>query len=399
MVAWAAVFVGFNSVVRWGFFNYLPAIYLVPFALIAWDRFWLKRQSLYFIFYFALSLACYFGHFFSFFLLGLLIGARLIEGCYQTGRVHWRAVAASAAPLAVAIPHALLFFSQPIYVGPTSTRFEWGFKWHMLSAPFETFGGRLDQIITYIIYLTLASGFLLGCFKIRPGWRLPAVVLIVASVFLPHMLEGWWSVDDRVPPLAAIILLSVIEVRTVPHRVIEGVVLALIMTANIGRAISVRHDLEGPARSGREMLSELEQVPLGARCLPITLPGALGHRSNEWRLSPHAILLGIANRQTFMPGVFLGGSWLKAKPELALATPTMGDISPSLIDLADSVEVVPEPSSGVISSTGGLKYWINWRQKFDCLIVVHFDVDYAKKALPVQILSQGKAIDIFSIQK
>jgi len=126
-------------------------------------------------------------------------------------------------------------------------------------------------------------------------------------------------------------------------------------------------------------------MPPGMRLLTIdTSGGERRLRPGARKVSWHAPLLAVIDRDAYVPTLFSGIITVRVVPELRRSSSPNGWRYPSLADLVDGYGRRDDPAAALADGFGGRIYWLGWETKFDYVLVEHYGRRPA--ALPANLL-------------
>ncbi|QCK85038.1 hypothetical protein E8L99_04220 [Phreatobacter aquaticus] len=274
--------------------------------------------------------------------------------------------------------------------GPQAPPDQFGIHWDTPSV-IERLGITLIPIRTYnhfvdlFFLICLAVPFFLAMAKRRlalhGGLFLVALILVVASQFMPLGMNGTWWLEKRLPNMAALMMAASLQplVASFGRRGRIAVVAALLVLSV--RATWIAHAWNAGTAGTLAVERVLTHVPPGAAVLPMQ---NIPHRDQAIWHGPfglftygeptyrHLPTLAIVQRRAFVPMLFTaaGKQPVTVRPPWSEIAVPEGDIpSPS---------VLGEPE--VIAYR--FPYLAFWRTRFDYLLLLNADMADGMGPLP-----------------
>ncbi|KAA2214163.1 hypothetical protein [Teichococcus oryzae] len=242
-----------------------------------------------------------------------------------------------------------------------------------LISPIRNYSRRFDIVITGLLALVPLYALVRRRLSLHQGLFAAAVILGIASLFMPKAMAGTVVLEVRLPLMALLAFAASlrIEMPTRREAMAAAAILALLGTVRTGDV--ARHW----ARAGQDVAAlreVMEKLPPGSTVLPLQHnPSAEAIRQaplGRYFLDDHPLFTHIASyaviwRQAFIPNLFAA----RGKQPL-LVLPPFNEISVPEGDLA-SIHVLDRPDYPVIGSQA---YALKWRDRFDYVLVVNADL-------------------------
>jgi len=373
----------YNSVLYWGFVNFLFTLGLALVTFSAWvasERWPAHWRAL--VFALPASLLLVF-HLFGFGIYGLLVASYAFGKLRQERRWTGANLRTTAIVMAQFIPAVLLWAAALGNGGASYTRYHLEYKLMDLVAP-ATFGWMprpLDWavLVLTIFFLCYAKGS--GAVRLAPSMRWPIMAMIVAAVVMPNWLAGGWAADLRLPIALPFVVLA--SMRFAGTRRALGC-FAVVALALLGiRVWTVTESWRDADRRFAEFRAASRSIPEGARLLvvetPMTpdecridgVPFALAQR--EPLALWHMPALAAIDRSAFLPYLFFNG-WnpLRPHPRNAGLYQAHGTLLlPSQLVASASPDWRPSAPDWP-DELGEMPYWVNWPDKFDFVLWIDF---------------------------
>src|SRR5258708_15276591 len=305
----------YNSVLYWGFVNFLFTLGLALLSFSAWvasARWPAHWRAL--VFSLPASLLLVF-HLFGFGIYGLLVASYEFGKLREERRWTRESTRATSIVMAQFIPAVLLWAATLGNGGATYTRYHLEYKLMDVVAP-STFGwmprplGWAVLVLT-IFFLSYARGS--GQVRLAPSMRWPIMAMIVAAVVMPNWLAGGLAADLRLPIALPFVVVTSTQFHGTRRRAIRC--FAVIALALLGpRVAAVSQSWRDADRRFAEFRAASRTVPEGARLLVVETPmtaeegrieglsPALAHR--EPMVFWHMPALAVIERNAFIPSLY-----------------------------------------------------------------------------------------------
>ena len=391
----AAWLVSYNTLLEFGFLNYL---FSLGFALLlfagwiataAWPR-W-RRAAL----FAPLVLALYFGHAFACFAYCLAVAGCEANRALQLCRSAFRAAAADLlAAFSQAMP-ALVFAAtlnvNSGYVGKLNN--EWGDLHSKLFAACAPFLFLHDPVNAFILLAVMAlTALLTVSVRLAPQVWTACIPVTLAAIAMPHVLDSTWGMDLRLPLFLVLLLIGGASFRRAAAlRWPVVAIVFMLLAAKSADAWQALHVLDGQIAETRQIVAAL---PSGARLLVVNVAR---RGTGQERVPPitywHMPLTAVIDRDAFVPYLFSGLTTVRMRPQFrAISTPNGLPISPTQLREGTTEEAPQgsDPSDG--EGGGGRIYWYSWPRNFDYVLVQRFGADPGK--LPDNLLPLAHAADM-----
>jgi hypothetical protein len=373
----------YNSVLYWGFVNFLFTLGLALLAFAAWvasERWPAWRR----VAVFALPAGLLFVfHLFGFGVYGLLVGSYEF-GRWLPQRRSTRAFAAALISLAQFVPAGAMWLATLGNGGTGYTRLRLDYKVMDIVAP-TTFSW---QPAPFDLALLIAGIFLLfyakasGAFRLAPRMRWPIAAMIVTAIIMPDWLSGSWAADLRLPIALAFVLVGATAYVGTPRAPIAAVAALALVLLGV-RVWTVTQSWRDADRRFAEFRAASRVLPDGARLLVVEVPltaeqslidgvsPLLAHREpmTFW----HMPALAVIDRAAFVPYLFFTG-WTPLRPNPrndGLYQPHGRPLLPDELVASAAADWRPSAPDWP-DMLGEMPYWVGWKEKFDFVLRIDF---------------------------
>jgi len=400
LVPLAAWLVSYNTLLEFGFLNYLFSLGIALMLFAAWivTTFWPRwRRAALFA---PLVLALYFGHAFACFAYCLAIAGFEAHQALQSPFSRFRAVAADLlAAFSQAVP-ALVFAAtlnvHSGYVGTLNT--SWGDLRSKLFAACAPFLFLHDPTNAFVLLALIALTALLAVrVRLAPQVWPACIPVMLAAIAMPHVLDSTWGMDLRLPLFLVLLLIAAASFpRSAAFRWPVMAVLCVLLAAKSTDAWRALHALDGQIAETRQILASL---PRGARLLVVNVGGSRVARDKVPPITYwHMPLTAVIDRDAFVPYLFSGLTTVRMRPLFrAISTPNGLPISPAQLreGMARPAPDGIELSDG--EGGGGRIYWYSWPKTFDYVLVQRFGADAGQLPDNLQLLAHAPDMDLYRI--
>jgi hypothetical protein len=402
LVPLAAWLVSYNTLLEFGFLNYLFSLGIALILFAAWlattTSYRWRRAAL----FAPLVLALYFGHAFACFAYCLAVAGFEANRAIHARLSQFRAVAADLlAAFSQAIP-ALIFAAtlnvNSGYVGSLSTT--WGDLRSKLFAACAPFLFLHDPINALVLLALLAlTAFLAVRVKLASQVWPACITVTLAAIAMPHVLDSTWGMDLRLPLFLVLLLIAGASFpRAAAFRWPVVAILFVLLAAKSADAWQALHLLDGQIAETRQVLAAL---PRGARLLVVNVER---RGTGQERVPPitywHMPLTAVIDRDAFVPYLFSGLTTVRLRPEFrAIGTPNGLPISPD--QLREGI-TQPAPEGIDLSDGeggGGRIYWYSWPKNFDYVLVQRFGADPGKLPDNLHLIAHAADMDLYRIAR
>ena len=373
----AVLLVVYNSVLAWGFLNYLFGAGLAMLCLAAWiwarDRCpwrWLVPASA------LAALVLFFSHLFA---LGLY--ALSVAG-FEFGRslrlrgepLHRHFLTWALGGLQFLLPIAFSLQSSTVsesgltFFGELETRISVGIS----TASFHY--NAVDAGILFFLTALLLGGCFLRMFKLRPEMKLPLLVLLIAAMAMPSWLFGSWAAHIRLAPvvIAMTIAATDLQWRQNLFCFIMPVMAACLLALRIFDTAEIVQRHDAMVNELREVLAQ--SIPEGSSLLvAIDLNGPVV-RNSDWSVRPwlHFGALAVIDRSVFLPTLFTDPS----KQPLVVTSQYRDIDTPfappvTFTDLRSGADGRwSDQMFGQRDRRGSKYYWAHWPRIYDTVLIL-----------------------------
>lgn len=388
----------FNGNFFWGFQNFLFSVPFAIWGLSLWfltEKYSTKLRLIVFIPFVALL---YFMHFFAFAAMAIMIFGREIQLLGLAEKNLRKQVLSQGLIMSVPflLPVMHLIFEK--LVGDLSRQSSFT---KMMSSTNDQLNALLSilsysqdsfrvKIISLILILGMLCLFMTTLFKLSPRLGMdsrmkgPIFALTVAAFCSPSWLNDVALVHIRLPFI--IIILMIASTHWVGLTQRTGLALAMIITIIIfGRSLQVENMASRHTAEVREFIEVIQNLPEGARLLPLRAPGKA---QSEKRLN-HLQAYAVIERHAYVPTLFQGVHMLSVKePWRRISHPHW-----RALDIIYARN--PEFSAGYYAQP---QYWTNWQQDFTHAVLLDpIDKDLIED-LPLHKISEKGRFTLFEIK-
>ncbi|WP_395017171.1 hypothetical protein [Dongia sp.] len=340
----------------------------------------------------AASLALLLCHFFAFAAYALLVGAHAGARWWRDPdrQRRGRDLAEAGAPFVLPVLVYLLSFTASIH--GRSFYGDLAAKAVSVLAATITYGTWPDVVVTVAVIVGLWILHRRGLLSFAAGMRLPVLVLVVAAIAMPRMLQGVLGADLRIPCLLAFLLVAASDVAFRSRREMQIFCAAVIvlMTFRVATLIDQWRVFDADYREFRAAAATIER---GSRVMVI--PFDLGKSADRPRL-PYWYLasLAVIDRSAFLPHLYtiatplrftdgraadLVGPALAARPmDWQPASPAFAGTDAETVAQVGAVIQRMAPWDTITNPID----WSDWPEQYDILV----DLDFGEKVNPVPAL-------------
>ncbi len=392
----AAWLVSSNTLLAYGFLNYLFALGFAMLLFAGWVSTTGWRRFLRAALFAPAVLALYFGHAFACFAYCLAV-AGFEAGRALRARLHpVRTIAADClAAFAQAIP-ALVFAAtlnvNAGYVGALRTHWgDLGAKLVALVSPLLF----LHDATNFVLLAAAALGALLLATRVRLDPQLwPACIPVAfAAIAMPHVVASTWGMDLRLPLFLVLLLISAASFpRASAWQWPAMATLFVMLAAKSADAWIVLTQVDGQIAETRRVLAAL---PRGARLLVVNVVGhgtgqEVVPNSTIW----HMPLTAVIDRDAYVPYLFNGLTTIRMRPELRLSsTPNGLPVTPAQLREGEHAAVADQGDG-----EGARIYWLGWPKSFDDVLIQRFGADPGPLPTNLELLVHGQDMDLYRIR-
>ena len=399
----AAWLVSYNTLLSFGFLNYLFSLGFALFlfsgwvAAVEWPR-W-RRTAV-----FAPSvLALYFGHAFACGAYCLAVAGFESDRALRARLRPFRTVAANVlAALAQALP--AIWFAATLNVGA-------GYVGRLQNV-YGDIGSKLLALFSPVLFLhDAANGMVLlatllcagiFCFRVRlaPGIGAAFVPVLLAGIAMPHVLDSTWGMDLRLPLFGVLLLIGGASFpRAEAWLRPATAVLLVLLAAKSADAWSVLRHLDAQIADARRVLGHL---PVGARLLVVN---PAGHGTGRERVPEstfwHMPLTAVIDRDAFVPTLFNGLTTVRMQPAYHdSSTPNGLPVTPAQLREGEFA-ASPTPGSDLsdLEGGGGRIYWLGWPKNFDFVLVERFGADPGPLPAVLSPIAHSVDMDLYAVER
>jgi hypothetical protein len=379
----------YNLLLSWGFTTYLFSVGLALMGFAGWiatERLaWLPRLAVFSV----VSVVIFCAHPFGFGGFALLVGG------WELGRTpawSWHELRQTFKRLCLAglqfIP-ALLIAGQIQGADFGNDATEFGSVKSRLVAwlsPTLFVIHSSEFAVTGVLLLAFGAAMHKGllAFDRRMAWPLGTVAL--AAALMPQTLSGIYLVHMRLPLLLVLLLIGSYRVVPQPSRIV-AVAAAIVATTLLFRTTVAADKLAVADQEIAELRAAGAALEEGARILPVLAEGNVGtlRPYHYW----HAAAYLTIDRSAFYPLLF---SFFN----IDVVPASKSSAAPATSPVAFDIFATPPGERERVRPRGQPRYWANWRQAFDYVIVFDF-------GQPVGVVPEGLSLvrrgAVFSLYK
>jgi hypothetical protein len=390
----------FNLVLAWGFLNYLITVAFALFAVAGWvalrgaNAWW--RLALFSL----VATVLFFGHLLACGIYALVIAAHEAERAYRRGFRPRRAILRDMAVGAgqFAVPFAL-WFMAPTGEAETYTIYgTWQDKVLALFSPFLFFDTALERGIIIVLGALLIRALFRKYIVIAPGFVWPLVALSLLAAAMPNTILSVAQVGFRLTPVILLLLVGVARPR-LPDRRHAIALAAGALAIFAARTASIAESWQAHDRAYAEFRAAAAKIENGARILSVQdRPG--GKRHPHEGLYWHLATLATIDRDAFSPTFFADPGKHPVRVRAAVAALHAPDVEPiSVEDLVRAADPAESAALAAVKLRYGYRvFWAFWPDRFDYVLVMHFDRPLANP-LPRHLtrVAAGSYFDLYRV--
>jgi hypothetical protein len=401
LVPLAATLAATNTLLAFGFLNYLFALGFALFLLAAWIACagWPRwRRAAVFA---PAVLILYFGHAFACFAYCLAV----------CGVESGRALRARLSPLPKVAADCLAAFAQAIpalffaatldvrsgYVGALQTHYgDIASKALALVSPVLFLHDKMNGLV--VLGTVALVALLLARLRLSQVLWPACLPVALASVAMPHVVASTWGMDLRLPLFLVLLLIAGASFpdATRWRAVVAVMVAGLLLTAKSVDSWGELHRLDGEIAETRKVLANL---PRGARLLAVN---ATGHSTGAETIPSSSFwnmpLTAVIDRDAYVPYLFNGLTTVRMRPELRLSsTPNGRPITPAQLLAGMNATVPPGVDPG--DGEGARLYWLGWPKNFDFVLVQRFGAEPGALPAVLRPVAHAPDMDLYRISQ
>lgn len=399
VVPMAAWLVSTNTLLAFGFLNYLFALGFALMLFAGWiaTQSWPRwpRAAL----FAAGVIALYFGHAFACGAYCLAVAGVEANRALRAPLKEWRHTGADLLAAPVQAVPALAFAATlnvgSGYVGNLQTHWgDLGSKLVALCSPMLFFNDAANGVALLGVF---AFGLVLTA-RVRLAAAIwPACIPVaLAAIAMPHVLDSTWGMDLRLPLFLVLLLIGASSFPRATQTwrstlLAAGGALLLVKSVD---AWAVLRQVDAQIAETRATLADL---PAGARLLVVNPFGhGNGHEQVPTSTYWHMPLTAVIDRDAFVPTLFNGLTTVRVRPAFRTSsTPNGLPVSPEELWQGMSAPVTPDNDLG--DGNGGRIYWIDWPHHFDYVLVQRFGADPPKLPPILRLVTHGADMDLYEI--
>lgn len=373
----------YNSVLLWGFLNYLfgLGVALLAFAGWVWSARWRPLPRT--IVFAGVASLLFVLHLFAFGLYGLLVASFELGSLVRTR---------AAAPVLAHCTISLAQFVPAIFLWVWCTGNGGPQYW-----AYGGFSGKLSAIMAPTSFSNPPSAFdaavfggiVLFCYlawrerivMVVPEMRLPLIAMLIATAVMPQWASGSWGADLRLP--VALAFIAIASSRPVAWRrqtiVLVSMAVVAVMCIRVWSISLAWHDMDCRFN---EFRSALSSVPAGARLFAVQ--SYMPDEAEKFRRVPiifqkrginafwHLDALAVMDRGAFVPSLFTVWSPIRPAPRDAGMSRIVGGLlSPGELaqfskPTGQQFRVLPR------NPLGELPCCLDWPRLYDFVIWIDF---------------------------
>ena len=403
----------YNSVLSWGFLNYLFALSVTLLGFSGWvaTAHWprLLRTGVFAMF---ASLLLVF-HLFAFGVYGLLVvtfelGGRFAVRRFDDDKPSMGSAAAVALALAQFVPAGALWLASLGDGGRGYTAMgDLGGRLYAFLAPvaFDNPLTIFDGVIVLFLFAFLYVALRERALCLAPTMRVPLVAMLVVSALMPEWVSGSWAAQIRLPVATTFVLIASLTPRS-PRRGALPLFAVAALALLGARVWSVAESWQDASDRVTEFRAAARVIPRGARILTVQspMPKDWGGASRHSWLPPtppnvygHLVALAVIDRAAFIPSLFTG--WFPIEPaprNRGLTSMPGGTLTPAQLAARASRDAAP-PESAERDVFGEAPCCFNWPETYD--VVLWMDFGHPPDVLPphLELLGSGSFFHIYRI--
>jgi hypothetical protein len=389
----------YNFMLALGFATFLFSAGLAVILFAAWIategwKRWLRP-----VLFGAAAVLLYFSHPFAFAAYGIMVaGYELGKAARSRTPLSHRLAtiglaASQAAPVIALLPMSVQN-ANTVFTGGES--FEFASLLDRISALIISplyFPG--NETIAFVGWAAPVLGLaLIVRVRLAPSLWPSLLALAVVAFCTPRWLFNVWGADYRLPLIAAVVLIASLSPgprMTRPLTASLFMIVVCLVAARSWDATATLRRLDAKVEQVREVLAAL---PAGMRLLVVDD----SPRSMPQALASHAGLLATIDRDAFVPFLFTGITAVRIRPELTeLWSPNANAVTSN--ELWDGFLRSDPPQGRPSTPNGGKVYWLGWPEKFDYVLVIHFDTQIEKLPPVLKTIASNGSADLYKIDK
>ena len=397
----------YNSLLIWGFLNYLPTAALAIIAFAFWvhleDRGWLRRLC----WFLPIATALYFAHLVAFGAFGLMAGSWELGRIVRASRKQLAANAIGMAVLAVsAIPAfatAILAHDEHVFafIGAPVTRYgTLGDRIRDAFSPVLIDNHPISFVTAGAIVLLIGLGVAKGQLTFSKRMTAPAIVLTICSAAAPEFLFDVFGLDFRLPLILAILLVA--SIAETPKLSGKAMLLgiACVSALVVVRAVSLDRELVVLDGEMQAYHTVAKDIPRGVRVIVVDASSNVRKPTPNWPvLTQHAGMVALMDREVFLPTLFTFMTTVRTRPEMLRSSTPSGAPLPHLDTFLDGYGQQDPVDDELNDGLGGRIYWLGWEKKFDYVLIEHFGKHPNSLPPTLQPVAASDVVDLFRIVK
>ncbi|MEF0941652.1 hypothetical protein [Rhizobium sp. BR 362] len=403
--AWCATLIG-------GFINFQIGLGMALFFATVDHALQPRNWTALFLWRIAAGLLLTIMHLFSLgFYIAILCGLELSStlAALSSRDLVRRCARLSIGIFASVLPALWLFAYAPVL--PNSGNAGFGAIWNnspiLILANFMsaiwTYASTVDVLLLIPLVLVCSNALRTRRLQVHRGLGVTVTGLLILSCVSPLHIMGTGWISWRFPIMAALGAMAMIcPLPQLPRR--EALMLVAVLSCVVfGRTVWVGFNWWCGQADVANIRTVLTAIPKGSAILPMAhehrdIHTGIEHRHFAWNEDTfrHLPTLAVPFAHSFVPTLFTA----KGKQPLAvlppwtdIAVPEGNLLSVSVLDCPDSVE----------SFSAFAPYLINWRQRFDFVLVVNADLPdrYGEYSVPagLKIISDTPFAKLYAIDK
>jgi hypothetical protein len=235
---------------------------------------------------------------------------------------------------------------------------------------------------------------------------LPVLMMIIATLLMPHWLYGSFFADLRLPVALPLVLIAGTRLD-VQHPKIVGCLAALALLLLGARVYAVTLTWRDADRRFAEFRAASSVIPQGARLLIAQskipdkdrrvegIPLVLA--SLEYNNFNHVPSLAVVDRDAFIPYLFTDWTAVKPLPRNAGRYEDVSSpLSPELLVASASPEW-GQLHPDIRNRAGHTPYWVGWTEKFDFVVWLDFGERSGLLSEKLRLVASGSFFAIYRI--
>jgi hypothetical protein len=331
----------------------------------------------------------------------LAVGGFQLAQSWQAGFRPWRTTVWDWFSISVqALPAAALALAVHIdrpFVGPIPTSFgSVATRVISVMSPVLFTGGAADMLTASLGVAVLFIGLRTCRLRLAPSVWPAAVAVGAVALCMPHWLLGTFNMDVRLPLMVVMLLIGGISTTERAGRIEGCAVLGAFLILTAVRSAAIAEELGTLDRQIAEVRHVVGVMPRGMRLLLVD--NSNGPRPGPPWATWHVGMVGVIDRDAFVPNLFTGLATVHPVPELRSSS-TPNGMALDIAALNAGLGRTDDPSSDQATGAGGRIYWLGWEHKFDYVLALHFGSGPAVMPKILQMVATSPVADLYRIDQ